>query len=123
MSLDFLHLNVLASYCAANQYSEITTIFSKTSTKECALGVKKAMITIENAFNGDHFRGEGHHEFSNNKKSLFWVFLQIYDLKRSPRNTHIYVLRAFFGFFSFYATSCSLWKLRVNIFQSALNFE
>ena len=81
------------------------------------------MITSENAFNGNQFRGEGNHEFSGNQKTLVWVFLQIYDLTLSPRNTHIYVFRGIFGFFIFHATSCSVWKLRVKSFHSTLNFE
>ena len=40
-----------------------------------------------------------------------------------PRNMYIYVFRAFFGFYNFWATSCGFWKLGVSSFSSKLNFE
>ena len=52
-------------------------------TKEHPLRFNQATITSEKAFNGNHFRGEGNHEFSGNNKTLVWVFLQIYDLTLS----------------------------------------
>ena len=37
----------------------------------------KCKITGENTFIGDHFEIEGNHESGKDKKTLFWVFLQI----------------------------------------------
>ena len=46
------------------------------------LGVgNETKITNESAFNRDHFGTEGNRESSNVEKNLFWVFLQIYDLR------------------------------------------
>ena len=39
--------------------------------------INKNKITGESTFNGDHFEIEGKHESSKDKKTLFWIFLQI----------------------------------------------
>ena len=47
---------------AANQYSEITSIFLRFQTEERILRVNKSEITGENAFNGDLLEIEDNHE-------------------------------------------------------------
>ena len=39
-----------------------------------------------------------------------------------PRNTHIYVFQALFGFSNFYAPSSGFWMLGVSSFSFTLNF-
>ena len=68
---------MLVCCCAANQYSEITGIFLRFQTEEHVLKVNESKVTGENTFIGDHFEIEGNHESGKDKKTLFWVFLQI----------------------------------------------
>ena len=54
--------------------------------------MNEAKIASKNAFTGNPFRSESNHENSNNKKALFWVFLQIFDLSFLPQvTTYIYL--------------------------------
>ena len=84
--------------------AKLLAFYQRFQTEEGALRLVEAKITTENAFNGDHFRSEGNHEYSNNKKTFFWLFflrLVTSALTLRPRNTYFYDFRAFFGFFIF----------------------
>ena len=48
------------------------------------LKLSESKINVEKAFNGDHFEIEGNHGSSKDKKSLFWVFFEIYDQCFNP---------------------------------------
>ena len=52
--------------------------FQRIQIKERALRDNEAKIIRENVFNGDQFRSEGNHEYSNNEKAFFSLFLQNY---------------------------------------------
>ena len=56
---------------AANQYSEITSIFLRFQTEERILRVNKSEITGENTFNGDLLEIEDNHEWSKEEKTWF----------------------------------------------------
>ena len=58
--------------------------FFKFQTEKHVRRVNKSEITGENSFNGDHFEIEDNHESSKDKKTLFWVFLQIRDRSVNP---------------------------------------
>ena len=92
----------------------------RVQTEVLALQTNEAKITSENAFNGDNVWGEGNHEYSNKEKTLFWVFYRFLTrvLSLRPRNTYIYVFRAFFGFFIFYAI-CWSFGVSMNQFAAA----
>ena len=77
MELDFWRLYVLVSCCPPNEYSKTTGLFLRFPTEERVVRVNKGKITRENTFNRDHFEIEGNHESSQNKKTLFCVFLHI----------------------------------------------
>lgn len=49
--------------------AKLPVCFQRFQTKELALYVSEAKITNKNAFNGDHFRSESHHEYFNNEKA------------------------------------------------------
>ena len=68
-------VSFLASACTA----KLPAFFQRIQTEERVLRVNKNKSTGENALNGDHLGTEGNHESSNNKRNLFWVFLQICD--------------------------------------------
>ena len=48
-------------------------------TEERILRVNKSKNTSENTFSVDDFDIDGNHASSKSEKSLFWVFLQIFD--------------------------------------------
>ena len=69
-------------YFAAPQQTsaaKLPAFFQRFQTKEHVLSINKTKSSGENAFHGYHFETEGNHESSNDKKTLFWIFLQICD--------------------------------------------
>ena len=74
----------------------------------------------------DHFRNEGKHAQSyNKKKPCFKYFCRFVTraLTLTPRNKYIYVFRAFFVLSISQATCYCFYKLRVKLFRCRLNFE
>ena len=87
--------------------------------------VNETKITSEDASNGDHFRSEDNHNYSQNEKTCLGYFSRFVTrtLALRLRNTYIYVFPAFFAFFTFYAISCCFQKVRVILPHSTLNFK
>ena len=56
---------------------KLTAFSWKFQTKGRFLWVNKSKITVKNTFNEDNLAIAGNHEANKDKKSLFWVFLQI----------------------------------------------
>ena len=78
---DFCSLLVLVCCCAASQYSGNNGIFLEFFG---VLRVNKSEITGENTFDGDHFEIEANHDSSQDKETLFLLFLQICDQCLNP---------------------------------------
>ena len=59
------------------------------------------------------------------KKPCFEQLCRFFNYPFTLRllHTYIYVFRAFFGFFNFYATCCCFFIVVVKLFHSTLNFE
>ena len=57
------------------------------------LGVDETKITSENPVNGNHFRTEGYHESSYNKRPCFGYIFRF--------STHALTIQTFFGFYNF----------------------
>ena len=51
--------------------AKLPAFFQRLQTTKRTLNVNDAKITNENAFNGDHFKSEGNHEYRNNGKTFF----------------------------------------------------
>ena len=73
-------------FAAAQQTStlKLPAFFLRFQTEECVLRVNKSKITGENTFNGNNFDSEGNHGSSKDEKTLFWVFLMIFDQYFNP---------------------------------------
>ena len=78
---------------------KLPAFFQRFETEERVHWVNKTKSTSENAFNGDHLGTEGNHESSNDGKKFVGCFCRFVTraLTLRPRNTYIYVFRAFFG--------------------------
>ena len=63
---------------------KLPTIFLRFQSGERVLRVNKNKITGKNTFNGDYFESEGNQRSSKDKKTLFWVVLQICDQCFNP---------------------------------------
>ena len=105
--------------------AKLLAFYQRFQTEEGALRLVEAKITTENAFNGDHFRSEGNHEYSNNKKTFFWLFFEICDQCFNAQTAKYIFLRfqSLLWFLYFLGHLLLFQRIRVNLFYSTPNLE
>ena len=66
---------------AAQQTSteKFTVFFKRNQTQVRAVNINETKITTGKCFSSDRFGFRDNHELNNDKRILFWVFLQIHE--------------------------------------------